>query len=118
MFAKDCWYVAAWDHEIEDGPLGRDRGRTRGPMLSPWAVDGAPDWGMGCSATIMGSCSTSPVRLNFVMAELASRLGSRPGAARLCWVASIRAAALIRYRQGGCDAYGSTWRVPQAQRST
>ena len=23
MFMRNCWYVAAWDHEIEDRPLGR-----------------------------------------------------------------------------------------------
>ena len=23
MFLRNCWYVAAWDHEIEDRPLGR-----------------------------------------------------------------------------------------------
>lgn len=23
MFVKDCWYVAAWDHEVADGPLAR-----------------------------------------------------------------------------------------------
>ena len=23
MFMRNCWYVGAWDHELEDGPLGR-----------------------------------------------------------------------------------------------
>ena len=23
MYLKNCWYVAAWNHEVDDGPLGR-----------------------------------------------------------------------------------------------
>jgi vanillate O-demethylase monooxygenase subunit len=23
MYVRDCWYVAAWDHELGDGPIGR-----------------------------------------------------------------------------------------------
>ena len=23
MFVRNCWYVAAWDHELEDGPIAR-----------------------------------------------------------------------------------------------
>ena len=29
MFLTNCWYVAAWDHELIDGRLARTSSRSR-----------------------------------------------------------------------------------------
>ena len=76
MFLKNCWYVAAWDHELIDGKLlartileeaggalqGRERpgGRARQPLLPPRreALQRAGSRATACAACTTASSST------------------------------------------------------------